>query len=256
MLHFSENNCRIAILGDVHGKDDIVIDSIQDTINYCKLHNIPTSELMIQVGDFDCYSHKQLKTLSFIAKKNNVNIVFIPGNHEDWDKLNNWSTDNITIIRDNIYYAPVGSSALINNKKSLFLGGAVSPTQDPEVSTYPWYPQESMDDEQYNKIIDTIDNSYDIVFSHDSPRNVPTPINFTIDDKKIKKDHNTHRTMIQHIVDKAQHSLLFHGHYHNYYKRVLSSAEYSKSVIGLGKENEKGSLLLLNTENNSVEVVR
>jgi len=40
MLNFSKNNPIIAVLGDVHGIDWIVTESIRKTVEYCNDNNI------------------------------------------------------------------------------------------------------------------------------------------------------------------------------------------------------------------------
>lgn len=256
MLNFSKNNPIIAVLGDVHGLDWIVTESIRKTVEYCKENNIQQPEVLVQVGDFWSYSHKKLKTISYTAKKNNMNVLFIPGNHEDWDKLDEWSTSDITMIKDNVYYAPIGSSALLHDKKTLFIGGAVSPDKDHRTPGYDWYPQESISIQQYNTIMDNTDNSFDIIISHDSPLDVPTPVQFTITNDKINREIINHRELVKNITDNVQPSLLMHGHFHNYYDVIVENDDYKKKVIGVNKEKEPGSLLLVNTIDNSAITIR
>lgn len=256
MLNFSENNPLIAVLGDVHGIDWIVTESIRKTVDYCNDNNIQQPEVLVQVGDFWSYSHKQLKTISYTAKKNNMNIVFIPGNHEDWDKLDEWSTSDITMIKDNVYYAPIGSSALIYNKKVLFVGGAVSPDKNNRTPGYDWYPQESISMKQYDTIMNTIDNNIDIIISHDSPLDVSTPVHFIVTNDKINKECLYNRELLKNITDKTQAELLIHGHYHNYYELMVDNNDYQKKVIGVNKEKKPGSLLLINTTNNNSSIIR
>ena len=256
MLNFSKNNPIIAVLGDVHGIDWIVTEIIRNTVEYCNDNNIHQPEVLVQVGDFWSYSHKQLKTISYTAKKNNMNVLFIPGNHEDWDKLDQWSTTTITMIKDNIYYAPIGSSALLHDKKVLLVGGAVSPDKEYRTPGYDWYSQESISMKQYNNIMDTIDNSFNIIISHDSPLDVSTPVQFTITNDKINKECSHNRKLLQNITDNTQAELLIHGHYHNHYELMVDNNDYQKKVIGINKEKEPGSLLLVNVKNNSIKIIR
>ena len=256
MLEFSENNPIIAVLGDVHGIGWIVTESVRKTVDYCKENNIQQPEVLVQVGDFWSYSQKQLKTISYTAKKNNMMIVFIPGNHEDWDKLDEWSTTNITMIKDNVYYAPIGSQALLHGEKTLFVGGAVSIDKDQRTPGYDWYPQETMSITTYNTIMDTIDNSFNIIVSHDSPLDAPTPVEFTISNDKINKEAVSHREMLQSIVNNVQPSLVMHGHFHVNYESIVDNGDYVKKVVGVNKEKEPGSLLLVNVKDNAIETIR
>lgn len=249
MITLSDST-TISVLGDVHGKDWIVTRAIAQSSD--------ESDLLVQVGDFWCYSKKQLKNISYNCKRYNKSLVFLPGNHEDWDKLDAYSTENIMEIYPRIYYAPIGSRAIIGGKTVQFIGGAVSIDKKLRTVGVDWFPQETISMKQYHHIVANHRENVDVVFAHDCPLDVVLPpLEFHASSLPSDIDYQCgeHRRLLQDIVNVVQPSLLIHGHYHSYYNHHITHFNYATRVIGVGEENCYGAHLTVDLSVMSHEVV-
>ncbi|MFA5154372.1 MAG: metallophosphoesterase family protein, partial [Clostridia bacterium] len=108
---------KIIATGDIHG----YFDNLNILINNKK------PDVLIQCGDNAYYfSPDEIYGFQKI-KPGNCKVYLIPGNHENWnqiEKVIGRRGPEPIEIEPNIFYCPIGSSAVINNKTYLFIGGA------------------------------------------------------------------------------------------------------------------------------------
>src|SRR5574343_961800 len=108
---------KIYVLGDIHGDFEFLCNVIR---------NLESGSLLIQIGDFGIgfkSEHRDLQELQWINNvlmEKEVHLFVCRGNHDQpsfWDK--NLQYANLKLIQDY-------TNLIINNKKCLFIGGAVS----------------------------------------------------------------------------------------------------------------------------------
>ena len=248
---------NFAVLGDVHGKDRVLISALEKASKY--------TDLLVQVGDFSLYSNAQRKLISHHAAKNGVKIVFIPGNHENWDYLDSVSTNEITSIAPHLFYAPRGTLATIGSRKVLFFGGAYSIDRNFCEEGKHWFAQEVIDLKQACDCAENIvenENTVDIMFTHDAPSYVKLPQECFLPgiDYITSMQAHAHREALDIITSAAQPKLLLHGHYHTFYSQTgfysVQGERKEFSSLGLNQEMGYGSLVLVNGKDFSMQILR
>lgn len=248
---------NFAVLGDVHGKDRVLISAIEEAFRY--------TDLLVQVGDFSLYSSAQRKLISHHAAKNGVKVVFIPGNHENWDYLDSVSANEITSIAPHLFYAPRGTLAMIGSRKVLFFGGAYSIDRNFGEEGKHWFAQEVIDIKQACDCAENIahtENTVDIMFTHDAPNSIDLPQECFLPgiDYFASMQAHAHREALDIITSAAQPKLLLHGHYHAFYSRTgfysMQGKRKEFSSLGLNQEMEYGSLVLVNGKDFSMQILR
>ena len=222
---------KVAVLGDVHGNTTAVLRAVDIAKNH--------TNFIIQVGDYWLYNKSSVeKRLS----ENGMKMLFIPGNHEDWNFLNEVSdSEKLTRISDSIFYAPIGSRAVMGDKIVLFAGGAVSVDKSLRTPGYDWFPDETI---KYKQAIDIVnDGNADIVFSHDC-HSSSSVLNDHLDnsvkyfDNSVYKESDNHREMVEFIVRGVNSKCVIHGHYHYNY----TSVDDGIKTYGMNMECDHGSV--------------
>jgi len=88
---------------------------------------------------------------------------FIEGNH-DFLPILDIDSDKIMEIRENLFYIPRG----FVSGKVLFIGGADSIDKYLRHPGYDWFPEESLTQKQFERIMDN-PSEIEVVISHDAP---------------------------------------------------------------------------------------
>jgi len=179
----------IYICGDIHCNFNILNEFIEQK----------KPEIIFQVGDLGVFPD-----IPLIIKNDNTKIYFCPGNHEDWNYLDSLKNNE---IQKNIFYMKKGSILEINNKKILFVGGAISIDKIIRTEGADWFKQEVL----LNKDIENIpDVNIDIVISHTCPDLVFKYLNL----RKYIFDPSQY--LLDNIFIKYKPKQWFFGHFHKY----------------------------------------
>lgn len=184
---------------------------------------------IIQVGDFGVWPGKDgaeyLRILSGALVDWDVKLYFVPGNHEDWNQIDSWSTrfsknqDGHQEIEQNLFYAGKVNSWTWDGKRFASVGGAVSIDKKWRKVGLSWWPQEII---SYHEKVEAIEmGKVDYLFTHDCHNFHP------FSHLKNDLDSTMHRQTITEIAGVLQPSRWFHGHYHEY-------AEYEVNLRGVG----------------------
>ena len=134
---------RIAITGDTHGNG---FKRIKDA----KKLGIHT---LIVCGDFG-YIWSNIKENKYNIKVINdigIKILFLDGNHENFDELkkypyNNMFEGKVQIISNNIIHLLRGETYRINDKNIFVMGGAASTDKDCRIEGKSWWKEEVPDE--------------------------------------------------------------------------------------------------------------
>jgi Icc-related predicted phosphoesterase len=206
------------IVGDVHG--DISFASKMTKL--AKSHGIET---IIQVGDFGIWDHSpdgvyfldQLNENSAESRHGSeVRWVFVPGNHENYDSLEEYQYDpyrtdeGFTVIRDRIHYAGKVNKWAWDGVIFKAVGGAHSIDKAYRKPGRSWWWQETLTDAELAKSAEL--GETDVLLTHDCPTYAPFRHRL-----KNDPDSHIHRQKIDEVVKHSQATVHFHGHMHDWY---------------------------------------
>lgn len=229
------------------------------------------AQWIIQVGDWGGTwpgFHGMVFTdrLNAALSQANVHLVWLDGNHEGFDlldqlvKINPMNQRGQTFIRSNILYSPRGCAWVLDNKRFMTVGGAYSIDKQWRTIHESWWPQEQLTDSQVHGIVANATArrakdkpEVDYLFTHDCHPNTPFK-------HRIKDDveSNLHRRKIATIANAVRPKMWWHGHMHEVYDWTLPygvpfSLEDGQTteVYGLADGREKDSWGILDTEDDS-----
>lgn len=218
---------KTLIVGDLHGEWKY----LNTLINHKK------PDIILQVGDFGWWPHFHNKTgLSsenkkfnqFGIKNKNTKVLWIPGNHENWDDLNCLTTDEPFEIQDNITYCPFGTIIEINGLNILCCGGAESTDKESRTKGLDWWKSEIITQKEMDNLPEC---KIDVVISHTIPRFFFEQATWTWYHERYN-DPSTYA--LQLIFTKYQPKRWYSGHFHHYHKQKINDCEWtSLSMPGM-----------------------
>jgi hypothetical protein len=195
-------NQKLLITGDIHGDFGALNKIItKKSPSYC-----------IVCGDsayFWAGEHQKCK-----IKPNNTKIYLLPGNHEDWnlfEKIIGRNGPDPIEIEPNIFYCPIGSSTIINNKTFLFIGGADSIDKQWRTAGISWFSQEVLNEKDLEYIVSR-NIKADVIFSH------TCPFIFNIFDKLgiYDKLYDPTSRLLDIVWEQFKPKNWFFAHFHGY----------------------------------------
>lgn len=195
-------------------------------------------DTIIHLGDFGIKdsSYRYLDGMQKYLAAFGINLYFIDGNHEYFDKIEQRQilSDGTRFIRDNIFHLPRGFRWTWKDVKFLAVGGAASINRfSSQSGSHHWDPAEFITDEDIAKAVEG--GEVDVMFSHDSPADAPNEL---VDDVKLQQElikkygltnvayTYANREQLKAITNEVNPRLLFHGHYH---KPMFSKYRHEKS---------------------------
>lgn len=213
---------NIYLIGDTHGE--------LGAFNLLMKIHQPENDFIIQLGDFgyvwgkDTNYNLNILTNKF-AKCNNM-LLFIDGNHENFDQIEQypiieWNGGMVHKLRDNIYHLMRGQVFTICGKKFFTMGGGYSIDKTSRTIGRSWWKQEDitfMDMAIANQNLTNNDDTVDYVLSHSAPMMIKNLMGF-----KLEYDsHNENQ--LQQIANILHFDKWFFGHYHD-------DKDYGKFVL-------------------------
>lgn len=225
---------KILIAGDWHG----------NWIWAKKIIDVAVAEdisTIIQLGDFGVWpgaeGREYLLILSrYLVKQSkktgrNINLYFLPGNHEDYDQINAWEVniepneDGHREIEPHLFYTGKVNRWMWGNKYFASVGGAVSIDRRSRKINESWWPQEVLSLEERAKATGL--GKVDYLFTHDCP--TMHPFNFLIN----HLDSTIHRQYMTEIGLELRPEVWFHGHYHYYARYSFNHGTGDTQVYSL-----------------------
>jgi hypothetical protein len=208
---------RLALAGDWHGDTD----HAESVIGWAARHG---ANGVVQLGDFGIWhgsdGQEYLDAVQAALTETGIWLVFVDGNHEDFDLLLSLPLDEHEArpVRPSIWHLPRGLTWQWHGKVWLAMGGATSldrPHRRPHVS---WWPQESITALDMGKALESFEQGRPVehMLTHDCPAGVTIP-DLPPDSMwpPAELDRaNAHRRVLAEVVDWAQPKHLWHGHFH------------------------------------------
>ena len=157
------------IFGDTHGE----WKRLNPVLN--KLYQKHKVNLDIIVcGDFGFWPHIAEYSLDHLKLPPGGKIWFCPGNHENWDALDDAakaSDSKIVEIYPNVFYCAFGAVREFEGRKFLFCGGAASVDKASRNVGIDWFAQETISEKDFYAL-PPVDKKIDVIISHTCPESL------------------------------------------------------------------------------------
>lgn len=197
----------IIFIGDVHG-DFSALNSFMNK-QYFK-HRTPIT--FIQCGD--CAYFWVNEPTPKIKVPHKCKLIWIPGNHEDWEKIDMYERGKLHELQDNVFLATFGAMEIIDGYNTLFCGGADSVDKRMRYLGIDWFPQEIIDNNDMNFLFDKVEKKkVDILVSHTCPSRIFKKLKDTAPWLE-EKSNDPSTFALDIIVDTFNPDLSVFGHFH------------------------------------------
>lgn len=209
----------IYITGDTHGENDV---SKLTSKRFPEQKKLSRDDYVIITGDFGFIwdgGVTQDYWIKWFSKKN-YTVLFIDGNHENFDLLNNfpeqdWNGGRVHIISDNIIHLMRGYVFEIDNKKIWTFGGAPSVDIEYRVEGVSWWSEEMPSEEELQRGLNKLDKynwKVDYIITHTAPQKIITELFSDKESDYLKKNDLTEYLDI--ILNTCSFNKWFFGHFH------------------------------------------
>ena len=226
----------IYLTGDTHIPIDI--DKLSRK-SFPEQNQLTRDDFIIVLGDFGLLWRKD-KTYRYwldILSAKRYTLLFVDGNHENFDWLNSlpvesWHGGRVHRISENIRHLMRGEVFEIDGSTFFTLGGAVSHDRIYRTEGISWWPQEVPSKAEIDHAIDTLarhGNQVDYVLTHTCPFDALPEVRLRVNSWDEYANHSVEKNL-QAINDTIQYTDWYFGHWHmdfNYnpyhamYNRVL-----------------------------------
>ncbi len=201
----------IYITGDTHG----TIDSRFSAINF------QPEEFIIILGDFGfIWETKPTETeatlLSELGSEGST-VLFIDGNHENFDRLDRLPTEfrfgaEVGVVQTGLYPLRRGNIYTIGDQRFFAMGGGLSIDKTFRIQRFSWWPQEQPSWEETQRALETLkkhEYETDYVLTHVAPSTIK---------RMVLHGDNRFPDPTEQFLDSLypliRFKLWFFGHYH------------------------------------------
>ena len=223
------------VISDMHGR-------IAQTLDSCRSIKKADGKVttVLCVGDYWLYSPRELVKLDRQLGMMGVALVFIDGNHEDFDVLGDRIHEpGLHPLSARVSYIGRGTVGRIGDESFLALGGAGSTDRGSNpyrVLGVGWWPQEVIDQVDVKHCLEqAAGHDIRIMFSHDIPTVGMYLLGFGnfADNAAAAADCYESRLKLSDVFDAVEPSLLVHGHLHHYHVTAVSETQ---TIVGLDRD--------------------
>ncbi|MGC3995178.1 MAG: metallophosphoesterase family protein [Propionicimonas sp.] len=233
---------RLLLAGDMHGNTGAALAVIDHA---AALH----VDLILQLGDFGFWRQGQkfLRKVEARLAARGLELWWVDGNHEDFDRLNVLPVgpDGRRRISDHVWHLPRGFRWRWGDTVWVAAGGAVSVDRNYRTEGVDWFPQEELTGAEVDRII--ADGPADMVVAHDAPLGVPFLRRLLHQELPAWRRESAwptgvlmrsdeHQRRVRRLVEGVQAKRVFHGHHHIAYRDVLDAGHGQVEVFGLGMD--------------------
>jgi hypothetical protein len=213
----------VMLLGDTHAS----LNHWQIAIGQCIRWQNQGQDLnkIFQLGDFGYWSDDYIKKLNRMAGRANVTAYWLDGNHENFNKLDQFletaefDNEGFAIMADNVRYSPRGHRWEWDGVSFMSIGGAFSIDYDSRIEGVDWFPQEMIKESDIEK---AGTEHVDVLLSHDAPGHVDLNMHWMINNHPTwhwKQDTQSilNKNRLHQIVMNTTPYWHIHGHLHMRY---------------------------------------
>ncbi len=210
----------IYITGDTHGSLDI--DKL-NTKNFPVQKELTKKDYVIITGDFGCVwsGHKDKFWLDWLEKKN-FTTLFVCGNHENFDLLNQypveeWNGGKVHFIRPSVIHLMRGQVFTIDDLKFFTFGGALSVDKHYRKEFISWWREEIPSGQEFEEGLKNLEKhnmTVDYIITHTAPSAVVEEINLAtlyLDGEKLK---DPTCKMLDYFMENVKFKKWYFGHFH------------------------------------------
>lgn len=199
----------IYLTGDTHGT----------WFNIMRIKNVPNC-IHIVLGDFGfiwgAETESNLFKLERDLNKNNNLLLFIDGNHENFEKLNQypveeWNGGLVHRITNHILHLMRGQVFEIEGKKFFTMGGADSIDKGRRTNRVSWWEEENITSSDINTALNNLekhDFKVDYVLTHTCPQDIKELLGYKLD------YDNYNENILSDIRNLIEFKHWYFGHMH------------------------------------------
>ncbi len=211
----------IYLTGDTHIPLDI--DKLS-TKNFPAQKKLTRNDYVIVLGDFGLLWKKN-KIYEYwldILSKKNFTLLFVDGNHENFEWLNSfpvkfWNGGSVHEIAPNILHLMRGHIFKIDKRRFFVMGGADSYDRLQRVAYIDWWPEERpnrADMQNAEAMLNLVNFKVDYVLTHTCPAEVLPAIKKRHPEYRFDGENYSVENLLQDIKDHLAFKEWFFGHWH------------------------------------------
>jgi len=244
---------KLAIFGDMHGNDGAAIAAIQWAVDR-------DVKVAIWAGDCGLWTSLQhvisTDRINAFSLNNGFTNFWVGGNHEHWPTWNQVTAPvskggavkdqwGFSIYRSNIRLAPRVHTWKMGRAWFAGLAGAASIDRRYRTTGVDWFPEETITEAEIASIEKMNTDKFHVNYfiTHDAAVN--SPFGFSLYEDIPSFDN---REKISRAVRHLHPDYHFHGHYHKF----LYWDNGGTTTIGLNMEADKNSVVIIDTEDDTV----
>ena len=150
-------------------------------------------------------------------------ILFIDGNHENFDKLNGydiseWNGGKVRFIRPNVIHLLRGEIYTIEDRTVFVMGGGYSVDKSLRIQGKSWWPEEMPCDEEYRNATHNLQRAgykVDYILTHTAPENTVRYM-ACLDSgiKYLETEEKPLTGFLQWVEDVTEYDKWYFGHFH------------------------------------------
>lgn len=210
------------ITGDLHGEIDI---NKLNTKNFPIQKNLTKDNFLIVAGDFGLVfdkSRQQKYWQEWLGKKN-FTTLFVDGNHENFDLLNEypvteWCGGKVHKITDSIIHLMRGQVFTIKGQKIFTFGGAESIDKMYRMPRMTWWEQEMPSHAEYEEGLKNLEKhnwEVDYIITHECSNQTFNKLAEILFNSHEKLDLSIAlKKYFDVIEEKVKYKHWYFGHYH------------------------------------------
>ena len=204
----------IIITGDTHG-DISRFDDLEE-----RFENLTENDVVIVTGDFGfLFNDKKGKPRIENLTTKSYKILFVDGNHEDYEKLKSYPIESffggkVHKISDNIFHLMRGEIFEIENKKIFCFGGAYSIDRWLRKKDVSYFEEEIPSKEEMENAIKNLEKynfNVDYIITHTLPTSIIRLMKYEITEENLDKEFTD---FLDEIREKTNFQKWFAGHFH------------------------------------------
>ena len=209
----------IYITGDTHGE----FKHRFNTENFPEQKEMSKDDYVLICGDFGGvwdvgWESKHEKYWLDWFEERSYTLLFIDGNHENFEQLNSypvdeWNGGKVHFVESDIIHLMRGQVYDIDGTIFFTFGGAYSIDKMYRTEGISWFPEEMPTAEEYEEgwnNLENVDFSVDYILTHSAPREVAAAMGYgEMSDGEIAL-----RQYLQRVADEADFEAWYFGHFH------------------------------------------